>query len=187
MKLTEKLKTNMKGFTIIEVMIVLAIAGLIIAVVLVAVPQLQRNQRNEARRSVLNRIKTEIDNYSGNNQGKYPADTAGGTAAGEFGALTASATTTSVPTGSTFLGRYLSGVNVNDPSTGRPGSFTAGGTTNTRPTFSPDLGYSVLYSRSAQCGTDGDLTELTGASLSDRKYALSIALDGGAVYCIDNK
>ena len=51
-------KKDQKGFTIIEVMIVLAIAGLIIAVVLVAVPQLQRNQRNNARKSILSRIKS---------------------------------------------------------------------------------------------------------------------------------
>jgi prepilin-type N-terminal cleavage/methylation domain-containing protein len=66
-------KKGQQGFTIIEVMIVLAVAGLIIGVVLVAIPQLQRNQRNSARKSVLSRIKTEIDNFSGNNSGKVPA------------------------------------------------------------------------------------------------------------------
>lgn len=37
------------GFTIIEVMIVLAIAGFIMGIVFVAIPQLQRNSRNSAR------------------------------------------------------------------------------------------------------------------------------------------
>lgn len=43
-----KLK-NQKGFTIIEVLIVLAIAGLILLIVFLAVPALQRNQRNTTR------------------------------------------------------------------------------------------------------------------------------------------
>jgi prepilin-type N-terminal cleavage/methylation domain-containing protein len=37
------------GFTIIEVMIVLAIAGFIMGIVFVAIPQLQRSSRNTAR------------------------------------------------------------------------------------------------------------------------------------------
>ena len=39
-----------KGFTIIEVALVLAVAALIFLVVFLAVPALQRNQRNDARR-----------------------------------------------------------------------------------------------------------------------------------------
>ena len=44
-----KLKqSRSEGFTIIEVMIVLAIAAMILLVVLLAVPALQRNSRNTA-------------------------------------------------------------------------------------------------------------------------------------------
>ena len=39
-------KLNNKGFTIVEVLIVLAIAGVILATILIAVPALQRNSRN---------------------------------------------------------------------------------------------------------------------------------------------
>lgn len=42
-------KKKQEGFTIVEVMIVLAIAGLIILVVFLAVPALQRNSRNTQR------------------------------------------------------------------------------------------------------------------------------------------
>ena len=46
----KKLKQNsQEGFTIIEVLIVLAIAGLIILIVFLAVPALQRNSRNTQR------------------------------------------------------------------------------------------------------------------------------------------
>lgn len=46
-----KLKKRTEGFTIIEVLIVLAIAGLIMLIVFLAVPALQRNQRNNTRTS----------------------------------------------------------------------------------------------------------------------------------------
>lgn len=44
-------RKNKQGFTIIEVMIVLAIAGVIMLVVFLAVPALQRNSRNTQRTS----------------------------------------------------------------------------------------------------------------------------------------
>ncbi|MEE0888252.1 MAG: type II secretion system protein [Candidatus Saccharimonadaceae bacterium] len=46
----KKLSTTKKGFTIIEVVLVLAIAGLIFLMVFVALPALQRNQRDTQRR-----------------------------------------------------------------------------------------------------------------------------------------
>ena len=51
----QQLKKRNSGFTIIEVLIVLAIAGLIMVVVFLAVPNLQRNARN-------NQTKTEANN-----------------------------------------------------------------------------------------------------------------------------
>jgi prepilin-type N-terminal cleavage/methylation domain-containing protein len=47
--MSKELTKKADGFTIIEVMIVLAIAGLIMLVVFLAVPSLQRNSRNEPR------------------------------------------------------------------------------------------------------------------------------------------
>ena len=63
-------KKREEGFTIIEVLIVLAIAGLILVIVLIAVPQLQRNQRNEARRADAARVGTSVSNWSANNNGQ---------------------------------------------------------------------------------------------------------------------
>lgn len=65
----KKLQKRDEGFTIIEVLIVLAIAGLILAVVLIAVPNLQRNQRNAARKDEVSRILTAASNYVANNNG----------------------------------------------------------------------------------------------------------------------
>ena len=57
------------GFTIIEVLIVLAIAGLIMAVVLLAVPGLQRSQANTAARTDASHIAAATSNWSANNNG----------------------------------------------------------------------------------------------------------------------
>ena len=65
-----KANTNSKkGFTIIEVVLVLAIAGLIFLMVFVALPALQRSQRDTARRNDLARVDTSLVQYQTNNQG----------------------------------------------------------------------------------------------------------------------
>lgn len=63
------LKGNKKGFTIIEVLIVLAIAGLIMVVVFLAVPALQRNQRNTSRKTEANNILSAVSEVQGNKNG----------------------------------------------------------------------------------------------------------------------
>ncbi len=61
-----------KGFTIIEVVLVLAIAGLIFLMVFIALPALQRGQRNTQRKNDLSRFITAFDSYRSNNSNKYP-------------------------------------------------------------------------------------------------------------------
>jgi prepilin-type N-terminal cleavage/methylation domain-containing protein len=69
-------KSNSEGFTIIEVMIVLAIAGLIILIVLLAVPALQRNSRNTAIKNDASALSAAVTEFASNNDGSIP--TAGG-------------------------------------------------------------------------------------------------------------
>ena len=57
-------RSNQKGFTIIEVLIVLAIAALILLVVFLAIPGLQRSERNGRRRSDVAKIKLALYNYN---------------------------------------------------------------------------------------------------------------------------
>lgn len=61
-----------KGFTIIEVLIVLAIAGLILLVVFLAVPALQRNSRNTQRRADVGSLLSGVSEFTTNNQGNLP-------------------------------------------------------------------------------------------------------------------
>jgi prepilin-type N-terminal cleavage/methylation domain-containing protein len=66
------LQQKNKGFTIIEVVLVLAIAGLIFLIVFLALPALQRQQRDTQRRSDAGRVLTAVQNFQSNNNGKVP-------------------------------------------------------------------------------------------------------------------
>jgi len=68
----KKLFKREEGFTIIEVVLVLAIAGLIFLVVFLALPQLQRSRRDTQRRSDVGRALTSLETYASNNNGQYP-------------------------------------------------------------------------------------------------------------------
>ena len=69
-------KGKTSGFTIIETMIVLAIAGLIMLIVFLAVPALQRSARNTQRKNDVAGIASAIANYIDNNGGTLPNSTA---------------------------------------------------------------------------------------------------------------
>lgn len=67
----KKLKQE-RGFTIIEVLIVLAIAGLIMLIVFLAVPALQRNSRNTQRKEDAAKLLAAVTEWSNNNNGTMP-------------------------------------------------------------------------------------------------------------------
>lgn len=93
-------QTKQGGFTIIEVVLVLAIAGLIFLMVFIALPALQRNQRDTQRRDDGSRVISQLQSYATNNRGALP--TTGSGSDRSFDA---------------FLTTYLTG-DFNDPSTG---------------------------------------------------------------------
>lgn len=66
-------KRHQKGFTIIEVMIVLVIAAIILLMVFVAVPALQRNSRNTQRKADVGRIGAATTEFVSGNNGTLPA------------------------------------------------------------------------------------------------------------------
>lgn len=125
----KQLKKQDKGFTIIEVMIVLAIAGLILLIVFLAVPALQRNSRNTQRKNDAARISSLISEYFSNHNGQAP--TGFGAAAGQVNF-----------TGETFSQLTAPSGNIN----ARPAAPTA-----------PATDVVTVYSSSA-CSTDGTTT-----------------------------
>ncbi len=66
--MTKQNTNSKKGFTIIEVVLVLAIAGLIFLMVFVAYPALRRNQADTARRNDFSRFISQLAAYKTNNR-----------------------------------------------------------------------------------------------------------------------
>lgn len=65
-----------KGFSIIEVVLVLAIVALIFIMIFIAWPALQRNQRDTARKNDASAVASAIGSYKGNRNGDITALTA---------------------------------------------------------------------------------------------------------------
>lgn len=149
-------KDTQKGFTIIEVVLVLAIAGLIFLMVFIALPALQRNQRDTQRRNDLSRVQSSIQNYQTNNRNSLPTFDGN------------------------FISQYLTtgGDKFTDPN-GNDYSFKEGGTVNA----SFDTTQSVIYvTKGAICGDNNSVTPGQGQS----KVALQYKLEGGGVACVNN-
>jgi prepilin-type N-terminal cleavage/methylation domain-containing protein len=89
-KLKNSRRESDRGFTIIEVMIVLAIAGLILLIVFLAVPALQRNSRNTQRKNDASHLASLITEYQSNNNGSNPSSVvfSGSPSAGQLDATT---------------------------------------------------------------------------------------------------
>lgn len=66
-------KSKVRGFTIIEVMIVLAIAGLIMLVVFIAVPSVQKSARDAGRKQTASVVLTELNEYKSFHANQYPS------------------------------------------------------------------------------------------------------------------
>ncbi len=172
-----KQRNQIKGFTIIEVVLVLAIAGLIFLMVFIAIPALQRNQRDTQRKDDVSRAMTAINNYSSNNRGRLPTST------------------TTTPTiangnGDSFITDYLTvgGDAFNDPALDGNYAFQVRAATSAPPAFASTTTGSgsserrvIYYTVGATCNGES-LTTGQG----NRKISLRIRLEGGGIACFSN-
>ena len=76
LKKLQENKNKNEGFTIIEVMIVLAIAGLILLIVFLAIPALQRNSRNTQRKNDVSALLGAVNEFTSNTNGTLPTTAA---------------------------------------------------------------------------------------------------------------
>ena len=187
-------KESKKGFTIIEVVLVLAIAGLIFLMVFIALPALQRGQRNTQREDDLARVLTAVNDFQTNNNGKTPFNI--GTPPSNTGGKLA-----------TFVIRYIDGECKikTGKDTGTVGEFNSCGQQFSDPQGEP---YSLTYKGSAKdftddtsdvssaisaertfyaytyasCGDEGKVKKGTG----ERDVAIFLKEEGGAIACNDN-
>ena len=195
-----------QGFTIIEVVLVLAIAGLIFLMVFVALPALQRSQRDTQRRNDMARIDTSLTQYQTNNQG-----TNNGTNLPEAGKVDPVDTPTMCDTDNSackFLKRYMNagdgsattntfqdpdgkyyGIYIfpfDNKGTGSAdtGNLKAGTTSSGKNGWlynKNDMDHNIYIVTSAVC--DGE----AAVNATARHYAVLYRLEGSGVYCIDDQ
>jgi prepilin-type N-terminal cleavage/methylation domain-containing protein len=65
-----------KGFTLIEIVLVLAIAGLILVIVFLALSGAQKSRRDTQRKTDIGRVAAQLEQYASNNNGDYPTTAA---------------------------------------------------------------------------------------------------------------
>jgi prepilin-type N-terminal cleavage/methylation domain-containing protein len=160
MNVSQKSKQN--GFTIIEVVLVLAIAALIFLMVFIALPALQRNQRDTQRKNDVNRAATALTNFTSNNRGAIPKP-------GEWDDFN----TEYLQTGTDQFA---------DPSGGNY-VFTLLDVASKPKTPTNDTERAMMYyTPSATCGDDGAAVGNQGA----RKVAIRIKLEGAGYVCSGN-
>ena len=180
-------KNSKKGFTIIEVVLVLAIAGLIFLMVFIALPALQRSQRNTRRRQDMSRILSAFNDYQANNNGKMPQ-----------GAAALSALVNKYVTG---VSDYSDSETIQDPEkmdcSNSDQFCDPDGTSYYFKNFRSMNGFGtnvdvsgsiltheILYLWHAKCGDDEGQAS---AGKGDSEIAILYQLEGGAYYCGDNQ
>lgn len=161
-----------KGFTIIEVVLVLAIAGLIFMMVFLALPALQRSQRDTQRKQDLSRAMMAINNYTSSNRGSLPTLDSNFvksylSVGGDTFIDPSGANTVATPDAKT----YTFTVSSSKTTPVLPASFDSKDTQNV-----------IYYTTSAVCGAGGGDTVADGT----RKIALRMYLEGGGVACQNN-
>ena len=172
----QQLTKSKTGFTIIEVVLVLAIAGLIFLMVFVALPALQRSQRDAQRRQDVSRVAAALTQYQTNNGGDLPSG----------GAWSASASNGSPV--ETFKTDYLGDLNNQNGGQYTMRGYKMTSTNQTKESGKP-LGFSKLttsdrmniYSYASCSG------ETPVYSEAARDYAILLKLEGAGYYCLDNK
>lgn len=170
-------RKKVKGFTIIEVVLVLAIAGLIFLMVFIALPALQRSQRDTQRKNDLSRAQTALVTYTSNNRGSLPANTAAAWQAFLVQYLTPNTSDTFIdPLGASPTQAGVTAY-VFTPRTVAAGVLPplAGAAYSTVQNI-------IYFTDSATCGNTGDAVVAAG----NRKVALRMYLEGGGITCINN-
>ncbi len=69
------MKNNKKGFTLIELMIVVAIIGILAAIAIPKFADLINKSKEGATKGALSSVRSAIQVYYGDNEGWFPADT----------------------------------------------------------------------------------------------------------------
>lgn len=189
------------GFTIIEVVLVLAVAGLIFLMVFIALPALQRSQRDTQRRENLGAVTKAITNYQTNNNGKLPGN--GGVSPYDeetkknetkldtwcTSATPSDSMDSKNSTAGCLIKRYIAGTNDEYNTFSDPDGYTYGlkiqnyneTAVNTVRGLST-MDHTIYVFRHARCGDNETAVESKNA----RDYVVMYLMEGSGMYCQDN-
>lgn len=160
--MSKKLSRKEQGFTIIEVLIVLAIASLILLAVFLAVPALQRNSRNTQRKNDIAAVMGAITEFESNNNGAVPT-----VACGSAGSFTVSTGTCAAQTGSAASFKM--------------GFYTAAPTVQTTAVASAPTTDTLTIATGNKCAATAGTTTTTGAAARSIAAVYTIESGGGLV------
>lgn len=159
-----------KGFTIIEVVLVLAIAGLIFLMVFIALPALQRSQRDTQRKNDLSRAITAVTSYASNNRGALPGN--------------------DNADWEKFANSYLRAGSSDGSGDSTKGADSFNDPTGANYAFSVNSGVTPTYSSETPTIYVTVGSTCNGESLvskqGNRKVALQMKLEGGGIACQSN-
>lgn len=160
------------GFTLIELILVIAVGGLIMVLVFLALDQAQRTNRDSQRKADAARYLNAARQFASDNNGTNPTC--------DISVDPAPLVTpcASVPVG--FDSNYLTnaGAVFNDPKRHMPYTVTV-----EMIAPSPATPGSIYASTKATCAT-GVMATLPADSSSQRRFAVAIALESGHYYCV---
>ncbi|MBR3386412.1 type II secretion system protein [Candidatus Saccharibacteria bacterium] len=192
-----KNKLNTKeGFTIIEVVLVLAVGGLIMMMVFLALPALQRSQRDTQRRDQLAGLVTQITQYQANNRNKLPAMTAEKVETFNDDGKAMNGATVATKDWAGFYNNYLLAGNdiFEDPNGDQyklnvvkcigTGSVSQNGIAcDTQRSTADFVGqdYTILITYNSTCDGENIISD-TG----DRRVTVAYKLEGGGTFCQGN-
>ncbi len=159
------------GFTIIEVVLVLAIGALIMLMVFLALPAMQRNQRDTTRKNDMSRLSAAIATYKGQNRGKIPI---------------------SQDDWNDFVVKYMrkDGDEFSDPTGGNyelqslTGNQSVGFESDDRLTFNDDTSNTIWFRIGGKCDFENNQVA-GGVNTGARKVVIVRGLEGGGVQCLD--
>lgn len=187
------MSTKKHGFTIIEVVLVLAIAGLIFLMVFVALPALQRSQRDTQRRQDMARVVTALINYQANN-GKlpmvgtdYPTASCSGKALNNMSSNPSAYVSNATNGICKFIATYLNASDATSNEFKDPdGTFysmriSKDDAADTSPT-NPEHMVDIRIGR--KCGDSEGTVSSEGANNAD--FAILYKLEGAGTYCVDD-
>ena len=171
------------AFTIIEVVLVLAIAGLIFLMVFIALPALQRSQRDTARKNDVALVSSAIKSWRSNNRGvALKSETAlditdhddDGT---EWG----------FAPNSTQLGPYLQDVLSDNTTT--VGIYDAGNSGGSYRVGPSDTEGHITVSAGRRCPSSNSPTNNTYQMITGKPSdaAVIVVLETGGFYCLDSQ